>query len=253
MAHDEERDTIIKELEDLFGKWDAELTRSEHHLDQIAAGAQPQIDPHVAARVDKDGVITKLTIDSHAFTEYTTEELSQVITRSLQAVFDDIDAKVRKVTEVAEPDRAAEPRIVIKATHDSGITVAVDRWFRPLYCNIEPRAIAEYAEAMPPDGLENKNFQRIILSHRIERLCRLAQLRIKHQIKSVFASPAVPTTSSWSSWPSVFAAPPAELTVPPADLADVSTWLAQDAHYEFLWPGAKVSVHAEPPPSDSAV
>lgn len=176
---------MISEFSESVAKWGEQTANFEDHLDQIAAEPQPQADPYVTARVDKGGVLTKLTIDTRAATEYTADELGEVVTQSLQAVFDDVDKKVRKAYDgkLLEPDRAAEPRIIIKATHITGLTtIAVDRWCRPLYCNIEPNAITWGAE---------------VLGLRITRLCRAAQERVRQQIVTHATSNDLDDVSSW--------------------------------------------------------
>lgn len=163
---------LAKEFGTLVGQWELRLAEQDDHLEQLAAAPQPQTNPYVTARVDHDGLLTTLSIDDEAVTKYSPEELGQVVTGTLQTVFDDVDAKVREVygDELREPDRAAEPRIVIKGSDPSGITVAVDRWLRPLYCEIQPPATAQGAE---------------ILAMRISGACRAAQGRVVQQIRDL--------------------------------------------------------------------
>lgn len=160
---------LTEELGTVVEQWELRLAEQADHLEQLASAPQPQSNPYVRARVDHDGLLTTLTIDDAAVTKYSPEELGQVVTRTVQTVFDDVDAKVRREVyggEIREPDRAAEPRIVIKGSDPRGITVAVDRWLRPLYCEIQPKATTQGAE---------------ILAVRISRACRAAQGRAVQQ------------------------------------------------------------------------
>lgn len=166
---------LIRDIEHALAQWGTQLEQFELHLDQIAAEPQPQTDPYVTAQVDKNGMLTTLTIDPHALTRYTSEQLGQVVTRSLQAVFDHVDTKVRTAHggHIPKPDRAAEPKITIKATHNTGSTVTVDRWLRPIACHIDPSTTT-----LGPE----------VLSHLIARLCRTAQERVSRQILAQIAS-----------------------------------------------------------------
>lgn len=171
-------DTELAKVGAFVEQWNLRLAEQADHLEQLAAAPQPHPNPYVRARVDHDGLLTTLTIDDAAVTKYSSEELGQVVTRTVQTVFDDVDAKVREIygDELREPDRAAEPRIVIKGSEPSGITVAVDRWLRPLYCEIQPKATSQGAE---------------ILAMRISRACRAAQGHVMQRLTEL-----VPV-SSW--------------------------------------------------------
>ncbi|MBU8814334.1 hypothetical protein [Mycolicibacterium goodii] len=166
---------LIRNIEHALAQWETQVEQFELHLDEIAAAPQPQTDPYVTAQVDKNGILTTLTINPEAFTRYTSEQLGQAVTRSLQAAFDHVDAKVRDAHggHIPKPDRAAEPKVTIKATHSTGSTVTVDRWLRPIACHIHPSATTRGPE---------------VLSHLIARLCRTAQERVSRQILAQITS-----------------------------------------------------------------
>lgn len=210
--HDDAKVTeILNELRDHAQEWEDDLDRFEVMLDELVEGPQPQIDPYVIARMDKDCRLTRLKIDDRAIAEYTPEKLAHIVTQTLQVVHDDTDRKVRQAHaeagwEIGEPDRSSSPDLLITAADETGLTASLDRWARPARCSIEEHATRCGAA---------------ILSLRITRLCKAAHAVVRQLMQTL------------------------------EDPRDASLWLAEDpndaSHGTDRSPGITVKIHQQAP------
>lgn len=152
------------------------LDRRNRALQSIAeASAETTVLEGITVLCDANGYISSVRIDDHTLSQHSHAVLGRVIAQALQTAHDRTVAAVRAQfatamdeTDVSAPTNTAHRGAgVVKIFGGGQLAISVDDHGRPTACQIGPEAAA---------------WELPVLSDRIAKLCRIAQLEAKIEL-----------------------------------------------------------------------